>query len=269
MHVKFWGVRGSIPCSGPETARYGGNSSCVEVRCGDRRLILDAGSGLRPLGDTIAGPDRIDIFLSHCHYDHIIGFPFLQPLFRPDIECRIWAGHLENGQEIGAIIDGLMQPPLFPITLDVYRANIGFADFTAGETVSPSDEITIRTAPLNHPNGATGYRIEHAESAICYVTDTTHVPGVLDQNILGLIAGADLFIYDCTYTDDEFARHGGHGHSTWQEGVRLADAAGVETFVIFHHDPGHDDAFMDRVAQEASRLRPGTIVAQDGLELDV
>ena len=127
--------------------------------------------------------------------------------------------------------------------------------------------ISLRTAPLNHPNGATGYRIEYAGKAVAYITDTEHRPEGLDCNILALVKRADLMIYDATYTDAEFPQHKDWGHSTWQEGVRLADAAGVRRLVIFHHDPGHDDAFMDGVATEAAVTRPGTIVAHEGLVL--
>ncbi len=269
MQVKFWGVRGSVPCSGPATAKYGGNSSCVEIWCGDRRLILDAGTGIRPLGDTISGPERVDIFLSHCHYDHVIGLPFLGPLFMPGFECHIWAGHLGAGGGIKRALSDMLQPPLFPITFETFHAEIDFHDFVAGETVKFTDEISLETTPLNHPDGATGYRVEFDGRSVCYVTDTGHVPGEPDSNILGLIEGADLFIYDSTYTDAEFARHGGFGHSTWQEGMRLADQAGVGTFAIFHHDPGHDDGFMDAVASEAEQARPGTLVARDGLLLEL
>ncbi|HXM70716.1 MAG TPA: MBL fold metallo-hydrolase, partial [Thermoanaerobaculia bacterium] len=125
----------------------------------------------------------------------------------------------------------------------------------------------IRTAPLNHPNGAIGYRIEYGGKAICYVTDTEHVPGKLDANILGLIEGADFLVYDSTYTEAELPRFAGWGHSTWEEGVRLSDAGRVKTFVVFHHDPAHDDAFMDRVAKNAEKARPGTLVAREGMVL--
>jgi phosphoribosyl 1,2-cyclic phosphodiesterase len=125
----------------------------------------------------------------------------------------------------------------------------------------------MRTAPLNHPNGATGYRIEYGGKAIAYITDTEHTPGKLDKNVLGLIDKADIMVYDSTYTDQEYPGHVDWGHSTWEEGVRLADAAGVKTFVIFHHDPGHDDDFMDRIAEKAEAARAGTKVAVEGMVL--
>ena len=133
----------------------------------------------------------------------------------------------------------------------------------------------MRTAPLNHPNGATGYRIEHGGKSICYITDTEHRLGELDKTIVELCRGADVMIYDSSYTDEEYARYRGWGHSTWQEGVRIADAANVGTLAIFHHDPSHSDAFMDDVAREAAAMRPGTVpgglprvlVAHEGLTI--
>ena len=143
----------------------------------------------------------------------------------------------------------------------------GVHDFRAGETLEPRPGIRIRTAPLNHPNGATGYRVEFGGKAACYVTDTEHVIGELDENILELIQGADILIYDSTYTDDEFETYVGWGHSTWQEGVRLCQAAGVRTLAIFHHDPGHDDAAMDRIGEQLAQAFPGAVVAREGMIL--
>lgn len=267
--VRFWGVRGSIPCPGPDYVQYGGNTSCVEVRCGDRLLILDGGTGLRPLGHHLAGqePLEADIFFSHTHFDHVSGLPFFKPFFAKANRFRLWAGHLRPGAGLAQILRDMMVAPFFPIPIDRFAAEKVFCDFTAGETLHPHPGIAVRTAPLNHPNGATGYRIEYRGKSVCYVTDTEHVVGTPDENVLALIRGADLVIYDGTYTDEEFPRFVTWGHSTWQEGVRLAEAAGVGRLVVFHHDPGHDDAFMDRIAAEMERARPGTVVAREGLTL--
>ncbi|MEN3952281.1 MBL fold metallo-hydrolase [Iodidimonas sp. SYSU 1G8] len=267
FEVTFWGVRGSIPCSGPATARYGGNSSCVEMRCGDRRLVFDAGSGIRQLAATMTGPQEFDLLFSHFHYDHVIGLPFCAPLYRPHTRCRLWGGR--TGMETGVrqVLSDFMAAPLFPLRLDFFAGNLSFHDFRPGESIDLGDGIRLQTAALNHQDGATGYRVEFAGRAACYVTDTEQPEGRLDPGILRLIDGADLFIYDCTYTDEEYPAHKGWSHSTWQEGMRLADAAGVGTFAIFHHDPGHDDDFMDGVAAQAEQARPGTIVSRDGMSL--
>lgn len=268
--VRFWGVRGSIACPGRETARYGGNTSCLEVLCGERRLILDAGTGLRPLGDALArqgGPLDGDIFLSHTHFDHICGLPFFRPLFEAGNSFRIWAGHLAPDLSLQTVVCGMMVAPLFPVPPEAFAAAIDYRDFTAGETLTPGDGVTIRTAPLKHPDGATGYRIEFAGRSLCYVTDLGHRPGRRDESVVAFVRGADAMIYDSTFTDEEFPRFAAYGHSTWQEGVRIADAAGVGRLVLFHHDPSHDDAFMDRIAAEAEARRPGTLVACEGMEL--
>ena len=267
--VRFWGVRGSIACPGPDTVRYGGNTSCLEVRCGDHLLIFDAGTGLRALGAAMAqeGPADANLYLTHTHFDHICGLPFFAPLFAAGNRIRISAGHLLPESDLQKVLIEMMMAPLFPIPPSVFQADVQYEDFKCGETLSPAADITLRTAPLNHPNRATGYRVEFGGQSICYVTDTEHVAGKRDQNIVGLIRDADLFIYDSTYTDDEYPAYKGYGHSTWEEGARLADAAGVKTLVIFHHDPNHDDDRMDEIAKAAAQQRPGTVVAREGMVL--
>jgi len=265
--LRFWGVRGSIACPGADYARYGGNTSCLEVRCGSRLLIFDAGTGMRLLGRELDKSGRVEaeIFFTHTHFDHITGLPFFSPAFKPENRFRFWAGHLLPEYRLYDVLSDMMMAPLFPVPLDVLKADISYVDFKPRETLEPGPGIRIRTAPLNHPNGATGYRIEFGGRAICYVTDTEHVPGKPDANILGLIEGADYLIYDSTYTEEELPRFKGWGHSTWEEGARLCAAAKVKTLVIFHHDPAHDDAFMDAVAKKAAKARPGTLVAREGM----
>ena len=267
--VTFWGVRGSIACPGADTMRYGGNTACLEVRCGERLLILDAGTGMRLLGLQLDKGPRVDadLLFTHTHFDHICGLPFFSTVYNPKNRFRLWAGHLLPDHTLRYVLSEMMMAPLFPIPITVFGAEMEFHDFHGGDALPLGDEIVAKTAPLNHPNGATGYRIEYGGKSICYVTDTEHVPGKPDQNILALIRGADFVIYDCTYTDAQFSKHVGWGHSTWQEGARLCDAAGAKTLVIFHHDPGHDDEFMDEIKAAAEKARPGTIVAHEGLTL--
>lgn len=267
--VRFWGVRGSIACPGPATVRYGGNTSCLEVRCGGRLLIMDAGTGLRPLGGELASaaPLDVDLFFTHTHFDHVNGLPFFVPMFLKPNTFHLWAGHLAPQYTLKYVLGEMMLAPLFPVPLEVFQAKICYHDFTSGETLTPRAGVTLRTAPLNHPNKATAYRIDHAGKSICYCTDTEHFPDRLDQNIIDLARGADILIYDATYTDQEYDKFKGWGHSTWQAGAKLCDAAGVKTYVIFHHDPSHDDAFMDQVAAEAEAVRPGTVVAREGMIL--
>ena len=270
FHVRFWGVRGSIAAPGPGTVRYGGNTSCLEVRCGDRLLIFDAGTGLRGLGDSLTtkGPMDADLFLTHTHFDHICGLPFFAPLFRPGNQIRLSAGHLQPELGLKQVLVEMMMAPLFPIPPEWFRADVHYRDFTTGDTLTPAPGVTLRTTPLSHPDRATGYRIEFDGRSICYITDTEHEPGKPDPNILSLIHGADIVIYDSTYTDAEFAMARGLGHSTWEEGVRLAADAGAKTLVIFHHEPGRTDAELDEIAAAAEKLRPGTVVAREGMILE-
>ncbi|HTR87119.1 MAG TPA: MBL fold metallo-hydrolase [Reyranella sp.] len=276
LKVRFWGVRGSISCPGAEYARYGGNTSCLEVIAGDRRILFDAGTGIRQLGQELArrAPLDINIYFTHTHLDHLSGLSFFAPLFDKRNSVRLWAGHLEKPHRLKQVVSSLMQAPIYPVTLDIFQAKVGFEEFKAGEDLS-CGSVAMRTAPLNHPNGATGYRVEYGGKSICYITDTEHREGERDKTIVELCRGADVMIYDSSYTDEEYPRYKGWGHSTWQEGVRVADAAGVGTLAIFHHDPSHSDAFMDGVAREAAAMRPGSapsglprvVVAHEGLIL--
>jgi phosphoribosyl 1,2-cyclic phosphodiesterase len=265
--LRFWGVRGSIACSGPRTVRYGGNTSCIEVRCGERLLIFDGGTGLRYLGNTLKGEVDADLFLTHTHFDHVCGLPFFRPFFEPKNRWRLWAGHLAEGMTLRRVLGEFMMSPLFPVPPQVFRARMEYREFKAGETLQAGPQVAGRTAPHNPPQGATGYRVEYDGRSLCYLTDTEHVPGALDRSIIELIAGADLVIYDSMYTDAEYDTYVGWGHSTWQEGVRLCRAAGAKRLAVFHHDPEHDDDLLDGIARDVEKELPGSFVAKDGLSL--
>jgi len=273
VYVRFWGVRGSVPTPGPETRRYGGNTSCVEVRLGPHRLVFDAGTGIRPLGREwlrSRRPLTAHLFLSHLHFDHLCGLPFFAPLRDPAHRFRLWCGHLRaRGTTLAATLAQLVCQPFFPIPLEALAARLEYRDFRAGETLEPEPGVVVRTAPLRHPGGATGYRVEYGGRILCYVTDTEHEEGVRDPAVTALIRDADLVIYDCTYTDEEFPRFRGWGHSTWQEGVRLVEAAGAGRLVVFHHHPDRDDDALDAIAAELERRRPGSRVAREGLVLSL
>ncbi len=269
--VKFWGVRGSIATPSPKHVAFGGNTSCVEVACGGRRLIFDAGTGIRNLGHWLMRKGVFDahLLLSHTHWDHINGFPFFSPAFHDDSSFTIMAGHVSDDGGIKRILAGQMTTPTFPVPLDAMRSKLHFEDFRAGEDFNLHNDVKVRTVPLNHPFGATGYRVEYKGKSMCYVTDTEHVPGKPDENILALIEGADLVIYDSTYTDDEFPGKVGWGHSTWQEGIRLARAADAKMLAIFHHDPDHEDGFMEQIEVESCSVWPGAIVARENMRINL
>jgi len=265
--VKFWGVRGSIATPSRRHVEFGGNTSCVEVVAGDEVFILDCGTGIRNLGNELLerGVETANILLSHTHWDHINGFPFFRPANLDKCTFHLWAGNLMDDGGMQKVMAGQMMQPMFPVPMAAMRSTIEFHDFRAGEEVNLSKKTKIKTVLLNHPNGATAYRLEFGGKSICYVTDTEHVIGKPDQTVLKLIEGADLVIYDCTYTDDEFEEKIGWGHSTWQEGVRLCQTANVKSLAIFHHDPEHEDIFMEKLEKEARSTWDGAFVARENM----
>ncbi|GGF51339.1 MBL fold metallo-hydrolase [Terasakiella brassicae] len=269
--VKFWGVRGSIACPSPEHIEYGGNTSCIEVCAGEYRFILDAGTGIRCLGQEFlkSGIKEAHLLLTHTHWDHINGFPFFAPAYVPGNSFHVMAGHLMDVGGIRQVLASQMANPTFPVPLEVMQANLTFEDFRAGDSFMLNDQIKIVTAPLHHPNGATGYRIEFDGKSVCYVTDTEHIIGKPDQNILKLIEGADLVIYDSTYSDETFESKIGWGHSTWQEGIRLCRAAQVKKLAIFHHDPEHTDDIMHEVEEAAKAEWSSCFVAKERMVVEV
>jgi phosphoribosyl 1,2-cyclic phosphodiesterase len=267
--VEFWGVRGSIACPSRRHVAYGGNTSCLEVTAGDQCIILDAGTGIRDLGDSLnkRGVQRASILLTHAHWDHINGFPLFAPAYNPTRTFEVRAGHLKPLGGVREVLAGQMGQPTFPVPLETMRSKLIFDDFDAGDSFQMGPDVRVRTAPLNHPNGATGYRLECGGASFCYVTDTEHTVGAPDQKILALIEGADLVVYDSTYTDAEFEGKIGWGHSTWQEAVRLCRQAHVKQLAIFHHDPSHEDPFMAEVEREAREAWSGATVAREGMQI--
>ena len=268
--VKFWGVRGSIACPSPEHVVYGGNTSCIAVTTEAGIVVFDAGTGIRGLGREIIGGGltQAQLFFTHTHWDHINGFPFFAPAYNPAFRLEIH-GPKQVGSPRGIqhVLTSQMETPNFPVPLAAMRGIVSYEDFEVGSVFTPYEGVTLRTAPLNHPNGACGYRLETGGASMAYITDTEHTPGTQDENVLSLMRGADLVIYDCTYTDAEFPAKVGWGHSTWQEGIRLARAAGAKRLAIFHHDPEHTDDIMAGIEAEALQLWDGVVVARDGMEI--
>ncbi|HBE19598.1 MAG TPA: MBL fold metallo-hydrolase [Cyanobacteria bacterium UBA11149] len=272
--IHFWGVRGSIACPGPETVRYGGNTPCVEMRVGGERLIFDGGTGLRVLGQSLLSqmPVEASIFFTHSHWDHIQGFPFFVPAFLKGNRFNIYGAIAPNGSTIKERLTDQMLDPNFPVPLRVMQADLRFNELEVNKPVEIG-EVTIENALLNHPGEAVGYRVNWRGYSAAYITDTEHRPEGLDPNVLKLAQNADVIIYDATYTNEEYYSNAtpkqGWGHSTWQEAVKLAKAANVKKLAIFHHDPLHNDDFLDRVGDEASLHFRNTIMAREGLSISL
>ncbi len=270
--VNFWGVRGSIACPGPATVRYGGNTPCVEMQVGGQRLIFDGGTGLRVLGQSLLAKSPVEahLFFTHSHWDHIQGFPFFVPAFVKGNCFHIYGTKAPNGSTIEQRLHDQMLHPNFPVPLQVMAADLRFNDLAIEQSIQIGD-VTVENAPLNHPGEAVGYRVSWRGYAAAYITDTEHFSDRLDENVLRLAHHADVMIYDATYTDEEYhseqSSKVGWGHSTWQEAVKVARAAGVKKLVIFHHDPLHSDSFMDQVGEQVAEVFPNSVVAWEGLSL--
>ncbi len=281
MHITFWGVRGSIPTPGPNTVQVGGNTSCVEVRAGKAIVIFDGGTGLRMLGKKLLGemPIVAHMFFSHVHWDHIQGFPFFEPAFLPGNVFHLYGGN-NVSRTLGETLAGQMDHPNFPVSLTVMAAKMTFRDLNEGEVVEVEDgeggRVAITNARGNHPQGVYAFRLEHAGKVFVYATDTEHYEGRMDDALLKLARGADVFVYDAQYTPEEYAGTAGvggskkgWGHSTFEEGARIAKAAGARQLVLFHHDPVQSDAAVRDKERRARKLFPNTIAAHEGLSIDL
>ncbi|CAN5750864.1 MBL fold metallo-hydrolase [soil metagenome] len=265
LMVRFLGVRGSIATPGADKTA-GGNTACVEVTAGDTRIILDAGTGLRTLGDErmAKGPRHSTILLSHLHWDHVAGLPFFTPIYVPGHRVEIASG--PNGvMPHDEAIRSLFRAPFFPVDYAQLADQVSTRELRANEKFTIGD-ITITMAKLNHPDPVYGFRLEHGGQSIVYATDTEHFACV-DPTLKKLAAGADILIYDSQYTPDEYPSKVGWGHSTWLAGAELARAAGVPQLVLFHHDPNRTDAQLAAIEAEARANLPGTVAAREGLVL--
>jgi phosphoribosyl 1,2-cyclic phosphodiesterase len=263
LTVRFFGVRGSIATPGMAA---GGNTACVEVVAGDTRIILDAGTGLRTLGNErmASGIRHSTILLSHLHWDHVAGLQFFTPVYVPGHRVEIASG--PNGvMSHDAAIRSLFKAPFFPVDFDDLGGTVTTRELRANDRFTIGD-ITITMARLNHPDPVYGYRLDCGDQSIVYATDTEHFACV-DPTLKKLAAGADILIYDAQYTPEEYPTKVGWGHSTWEAGAELARAAGVPQLVLFHHDPMRTDAQLDALEAAARAALPGTVAAREGLVL--
>lgn len=265
LRIRFWGVRGSVCASGAPFREFGGHTPCVEIRCGDRLFVVDAGTGLTALGAALGdgGPKDFDILFSHLHLDHIGGLPFFKPALTPHRVIRTYCGNL-GGASARDALDRIYAPPIFPVRLDQLPSRFEHVGFRAGETLRFADGRTVETHPLQHPNGATGYRIRHRGRSVCYISDIEHSDRWPPADLLRFVEGADLVIYDGMFSEDEYPRCRGWGHSTWQKGVELCRAADAKALAIFHLHPAHDDDFLRAQEARLKAVMPSAFVAREG-----
>ena len=271
MKITLWGTRGSLASPGPENRRYGGNTSCVELRGGDGTLLVfDAGTGIRRLGDAVeSGVKRIDLLLTHLHLDHIQGLGFFQPLYRPGLEVHIW-GPRSSNLDLATRLSRYFSTQLFPVRIGDLPSHpmlhdVPLAPFQIGA-------LTITADFVCHPGPTLGFRIAENHTFVTYLPDHEPALGALHlpddpkwTSGLSLAADADLLIHDAQYADAEYPDHLGWGHSTLSHAIDFATMAGVRRLVTFHHDPAHSDALLDRQVDEARKtcrlpfeLVPGT-----------
>jgi phosphoribosyl 1,2-cyclic phosphodiesterase len=255
VHVRIWGSRGSIASPGPETSRYGGNTSCIEVRLADGSLvILDAGTGVRMLGAELMDdpPPAIHLLLTHLHVDHLEGLGFFAPIWSPDTELHIW-GPRSPMTSLDKRVAMYFSPPLFPVHLNDVPANVTFHDAEGEWRIG---DARVSAQSILHPGPTVGYRIEEGGRALTYLTD--HEPALgtdLERSapewISGwsLAFGADVLFHDCQYTDEEYDTKVGWGHSSASQVARFADKSKVERLLLFHHDPMRTDAGIDAMVE--------------------
>lgn len=269
--LRFWGVRGTVPTPDLDKLRYGGNTSCLAVALGEHEhLILDCGSGVRLLGNALAkrkppAPTRYHIFFSHYHLDHIDGLPYFHPLY--DANSTItFHGFEAGGRSIRQILETLISPPFFPVTLAHVPAKVDYVA-TNGRSFDFGD-VRVSCLPLRHPDGSLSYRLEHGDRRIVFATDHEHGDETTDTALVKFSEDADYLIYDATYLRAEYeSLRKGWGHSTWYAAIQTARAARVKTLVLFHHHPEHSDDELDQVLRVAREEMPRTEIAREGLEL--
>ena len=270
--VKFWGVRGSTPTPQAENLRYGGNTSCVEIRVEDQIFVFDCGTGFRNLGKTLTAdaagkPVYAHIFLSHFHWDHIQGIPFFTPLYNN--RDNYFFFHSSNRTRgLQRAIEEQMSDPYFPVDMSEMAAHRNFYDIE--EDRIAFDDTTVQSMWLNHPQGCLGFRIETPQHVVVYATDNEPGHPIFDKNVRKLAEGADVLIYDAQYLPEEYeAKKRGWGHSHWREAINIVMESGTKELVLFHHDPDHDDSVIDNVVRTAREHYAKVTAAAEGMEIQL
>ena len=290
LTVRFWGVRGSLPTPGPDTVIYGGNTSCLEIRADDRLIIVDLGTGVRPLGDWLAGNDlkkygkiKADIFITHTHWDHIMGFPMFTPIYIPGTELNITGPVSLENEDIKTVIENQLSYRYWPVRAQELAAKIKYNQLKE-ETVDLGEGLVLTTKFLSHPIFCLGYRFNYKGKSIATVYD--HEPfhnlftdaetvkegetAAAEENekVRRFIKGADIVIHDAQYTDDEYSRHKGWGHCSYEHAIKTAEGMDVKQLVLFHHEPTRTDSQLVEIGKSyANNSSPKIVMAKEGMVL--
>lgn len=267
MQVRFWGVRGSVPVSGPGTVQTGGNTSCIEITCEGERLVIDGGTGLRALGEHLGyKPLDVAVLFTHTHWDHIQGVPFFTPAYHAASRLT-FVGPTRDSGTLRDVLAVQMRPPTFPITLDHIPARIDYVSLDESQ-VYERGPFRVSSIDLNHPDGVRAYRIEAGGRAIVHATDVEHGDSI-DPRLVRLAEGVDLLIHDAQYTREEYQGlmgppRRGWGHATWRDAVDVARSAGARLLALFHHDPARKDEAVQAIEADARSLFGGAFAAREG-----
>ena len=280
MRVTIWGCRGSLPTPGHDTVRYGGNTSCLEVELTNGSVfVLDAGTGIRELGEKLERQNvrHIQLLLTHLHLDHVEGLRFFGPMWDEQVEIDIW-GPPSPLVSLRDRIARAFSPPLFPIEIADVPARVNFNDLPRGQWVL--DGATLRAETIVHPGPTVGYRIENGDRTLAYLPD--HEPalaGAISGRSLDWISGAslaahaDLLVHDAQFSEEEYSHRVGWGHSSSADAIAYCKAAGADRILLFHHDPSHDDAWLDESERLTQRLASSNgivpTLAREGMVLEV
>jgi len=273
LKIKFYGVRGSLPVCGREFEKYGGNTTCIKIfrEKVNRIAILDAGTGIRNLGKDLmaegVSQNIINLFLSHFHWDHIQGFPFFAPAYNSNQKIGIHTMGKGKINALKEIFTMQMQKEYFPIALGKMGAQFQFFSHGEKETIQGAN---VKSIPQFHKyrGGSYGFRVDDEDVSLVICTDIEHKRGI-DKSIVKFAKGADLLIHDGQYTPEEYKKYKGWGHSTWEQAIEVAQEANVKKLIITHHDPDHNDDFLDGVEKECKKKFPNSCLAKEGMEVTV
>jgi len=270
MNLRFWGVRGSIPTPESDRLRYGGNTTCLELSNPDEKeaVLIDCGSGIRALGGELMqrSVSRIHILLSHFHWDHIQGLPSFAPLFKTGVEIIFYANRPPD--KVRKLLGVLMAEPFFPVPFAEIGSRVDFRPVECGKSFQ-AGPLTFQAFPLNHPQGAVGFRAESDGQVLVHASDHEYGNPEIDAGLIRAAKNANLLVMDAQYTPEEYVAKTGWGHSSYSHAALAAASSGVDRLLLFHHDPNHNDAFLDEMLASARTLFPSTEMATEGNAVDL